>query len=96
MQNKWYPIIDYEKCVGCLSCVEFCPHDVFTVEKGLPIVSHPENCVEFCRGCQKGACDYDAISFPADIKSVQSGIDVSCDCESSPQQNPEKEDMKNE
>jgi len=96
MQNKWYPIIDYEKCVGCLSCVEFCPHNVFTVEKGLPIVSHPENCVEFCRGCQKGACDHDAISFPGDKKLAQSGIDIDCNCESDPQQNTEKEDMKNE
>ena len=66
MAKNWYPIIDYNRCSGCLSCVNFCPHEVFEVKDGKPVVAHPENCVEFCRGCQKGACDYEAISYPGD------------------------------
>jgi len=66
MAKDWFPIIDYDKCTSCLSCVEFCPHDVFTVEDGSPKVINPQNCVDFCRGCQKGPCDFDAISFPPD------------------------------
>ncbi len=66
MAKNWYPIIDYNRCSGCLSCVNFCPHEVFEVKDGKPVVAHPENCVEFCRGCQKGACDYEAISYPDD------------------------------
>ena len=62
MSATWYPVIDYEKCVGCLQCVEFCPHDVYDVRDGKPVVARPEDCVEFCRGCRKGACDHDAIS----------------------------------
>ncbi len=62
MAKSWYPVIDYEKCVGCLSCVEFCPHDVFDVQDGKPVVANPDNCVEFCRGCQK-ICDEDAITY---------------------------------
>lgn len=63
MSKKWYPVIDYEKCTGCLSCVNFCPHDVFEEKDGKPVVVRPENCVDYCRGCQKGACDFDAISY---------------------------------
>jgi len=63
MSDKWYPIIDDMKCTGCFSCVEFCPHDVLGEGDGVVVVVHPENCVDFCRGCQKGACDFDAISY---------------------------------
>ncbi len=65
MSDKWFPTIDYDKCTGCLECVEFCPHGVLEEEDGFPKVVHPEKCPEFCRGCQK-VCDYDAISFPGD------------------------------
>ena len=64
MSDKWYPIIDETKCTGCFKCVEFCPHYVLAEGDGVAIVAHPENCVDFCRGCQKGACDFDAISYP--------------------------------
>lgn len=74
MSKEWYPIIDYEKCTGCLACFEFCPHDVFVVENGKPKVVNPENCVLFCRGCQKGACEYDAILFPADLKKIKEEV----------------------
>jgi len=64
MAKNWYPIIDYEKCIGCFSCLNFCPHDVFDVgENNKPVVAKPQNCIEFCMGCQKGACDSDAISY---------------------------------
>ncbi len=63
MAKNWYPIINYEKCVGCLSCVKFCPHDVYEVRGGKPSVKNPEHCIEFCRGCQRGAYDNNAISY---------------------------------
>ncbi len=63
MSKNWYPIIDYEKCARCLSCVEFCPHGVFGVEGGKPVVENPDNCIEFCRGCQKGPCEHEAIRY---------------------------------
>ncbi len=69
MAENWYPIIDYSKCKGCLSCVEFCPNNVFKVENGKPIVANPANCVEFCRGCQKAACQYNAITYYQDHKN---------------------------
>ncbi|NCO28083.1 MAG: 4Fe-4S ferredoxin [Caldiserica bacterium CG02_land_8_20_14_3_00_36_38] len=67
MYKRWYPVIDYEKCIGCLSCVEFCPHEVFVEKDGKPSVINPDNCVEFCRGCQRGACSSGAISFAGSL-----------------------------
>lgn len=63
MAINWYPIIDYEKCTACLACIEFCPHNVFIEANGKTLVANPDNCIEFCRGCQKGACEDDAIMF---------------------------------
>jgi NAD-dependent dihydropyrimidine dehydrogenase PreA subunit len=67
MTLNWYPIIDYEKCTNCLSCVEFCKNGVIVEEEKIPKVVKPENCIEFCKGCQK-VCDYDAINFFSDKK----------------------------
>jgi len=66
MAKNWYPIINYDLCTGCLSCVEFCPHGVLDSDHGKPVVVNPDNCVEFCRGCQKAACENGAISYYGD------------------------------
>jgi len=63
MAKNWYPVIDESKCVQCLECVAFCPHGVFEERDGHPpAVVAPEECVEFCRACEK-LCDAGAISF---------------------------------
>jgi len=62
MAKTWYPIIDYSKCIGCLTCVNFCPHGVYTVENGKPKVVNPDGCVELCRACQK-LCPTGAITY---------------------------------
>lgn len=69
MSKQWYPIIDYDACTGCLRCVDFCPHGVFSARGGKPFVADPGACVDFCKGCQKGACDFEAISFFGDQKA---------------------------
>ncbi len=68
MSKEWYPIIDQEKCTGCFECVKFCPHDVLEEGDNVALVAYPEKCVDFCRGCQKGACEFEAISYPGDRK----------------------------
>jgi glycine cleavage system H lipoate-binding protein/NAD-dependent dihydropyrimidine dehydrogenase PreA subunit len=63
----WSPRIDFDKCNGCMECVEFCPHDVFEVRSDQTpslIVKNPENCVVFCRACAI-TCGPDAMDFPA-------------------------------
>ncbi|ACM23577.1 MULTISPECIES: ATP-binding protein [Thermotoga] len=66
MAKNWYPVIDYGRCTGCLTCVNFCPHGVYTVRDGKPLVSNPDACVEFCRGCQK-ICPAGAINYSAEV-----------------------------
>jgi len=66
MSKQWYPIIDKEKCVGCLDCYNFCPHGVFEVgEDSKPVVANADSCVDFCRGCAK-ICPQDAITYFGD------------------------------
>ncbi|ACK41758.1 MULTISPECIES: 4Fe-4S dicluster domain-containing protein [Dictyoglomus] len=74
MSKTWYPVINYEKCIGCLACVNFCPHGVYDVKDKKPIVVRPEECVDFCKGCLKGACPTGAISFVGDkVKIMTDG-----------------------
>lgn len=75
-RNKipWYPIIDYEKCIGCGKCVEFCHNSVFDIEEKdgekKTIVKKPYNCVVFCRGCED-ICPADAITHPSEEETQQ-------------------------
>jgi NAD-dependent dihydropyrimidine dehydrogenase PreA subunit len=65
MAENWYPIIDNDLCSNCETCVNFCQHDVFKSGNEHPDVIHPNNCVEFCRGCAK-ICPEEAISYFGD------------------------------
>lgn len=29
MSKTWYPIIDYDKCIGCMNCNDMCKHGVY-------------------------------------------------------------------
>lgn len=62
MAATWYPIIDESKCVNCNECTNFCTHGVYSQGENTPIVSNPDACVEFCRGCSK-ICPNEAISY---------------------------------
>jgi NAD-dependent dihydropyrimidine dehydrogenase PreA subunit len=61
----WSPTIDYEKCVSCGKCVDYCKLGVFEFEgKKRPVVKNPNNCVVFCTGCE-AQCPTGAIKFPS-------------------------------
>lgn len=65
----WFPTIDYEKCIGCLQCVEAdrkAGHNVYAVEGDPPhpVVKNPYECVVGCRTCAI-VCPQGAISFPS-------------------------------
>ena len=76
----WYPIIDYEKCIRCGKCVEYCTLGAFEFEEingeQKPIAKNPYNCVVLCTGCES-QCPVGAISHPSKeetrkvIKSLQ-------------------------
>ena len=45
MAKAWYPMINYEKCIECGTCVKFCQHGVYDKQKGpRPVVIYPEGC----------------------------------------------------
>jgi NAD-dependent dihydropyrimidine dehydrogenase PreA subunit len=64
----WGPTIDYEKCVACGKCVEYCKLGVYEFEekdgKKRSVVKNPTNCVVFCTGCD-GICPAGAITHPS-------------------------------
>jgi NAD-dependent dihydropyrimidine dehydrogenase PreA subunit len=64
----WNPKIDYEKCVSCGKCVDFCHMNAFKLEEKNGIrttVVNPNLCVVFCRGCED-ICPANAISHPTE------------------------------
>jgi ferredoxin len=70
-RNKidWHPIINYEKCVSCGKCVDFCHVKSFGYEdingKKKTIVQNLNACVVLCRGCED-ICPVGAITHPSE------------------------------
>ena len=63
MSKTWYPIIDYDKCTGCLACFDKCSHGVYELNsRDFPKVVFPEGCVHGCTGCGS-LCPQDAITY---------------------------------
>jgi len=64
----WYPMIDYEKCVSCGKCVDYCKLGTYALEemegKKRPVVKNPYNCVVLCNGCD-AICPAGAITHPS-------------------------------
>jgi NAD-dependent dihydropyrimidine dehydrogenase PreA subunit len=64
----WYPTIDYEKCISCGKCVDYCKLGVYEFEekqgKKRPDVKNPDSCVVLCTGCEE-ICPADAIKHPS-------------------------------
>jgi len=69
-RNKipWDPKIDYEKCIRCGKCADFCHMKAFKLEekdgtKRCEVI--PNRCVVFCRGCED-ICPVGAITHPSE------------------------------
>jgi NAD-dependent dihydropyrimidine dehydrogenase PreA subunit len=73
-RNKipWGPTIDYDKCITCGKCVDYCHMKAFAFEetegKKRTIVKNPNACVVFCRGCED-ICPAGAITHPSEEKT---------------------------
>jgi NAD-dependent dihydropyrimidine dehydrogenase PreA subunit len=64
----WDPKIDYDKCITCGKCVDFCHTSAFKFgEKAgkKKTVVNPNSCIVFCRGCED-ICPASAISHPSE------------------------------
>jgi len=68
----WYPTIDYEKCVRCGKCVDYCKLGVYefqeTEGEKISVVKNPNNCVVFCTGCE-AQCPAQAITHPSKFET---------------------------
>jgi ferredoxin len=69
-RNKipWNPKIDYEKCITCGKCVDYCHVTAFKFEEKEGIkktVVNPNLCIVFCRGCEN-ICSVGAITHPSE------------------------------
>ena len=64
----WNPKIDYEKCITCGKCVDFCHMSAFKFEEKddkKRTVVNPNKCIVFCRGCED-ICPVGAITHPSE------------------------------
>jgi len=72
----WFPVIDRDRCVNCLQCLNFCLFGTFTLtgDKEV-IVSKPAACKNLCPACAR-ICPKSAIIFPKYDLSPIDGDDV--------------------
>ncbi len=56
---------DPEKCTGCGTCLDVCPHQVFARNNGKVIIQNRDSCME-CGACQKN-CRFGAISVHSGV-----------------------------
>lgn len=79
MAKAWYPMINYELCAECGTCVDKCTHGVYNKEKHpRPVVIFPEGCVQGCKGCGS-ICPSGAIEYFCDT-TVPAGKACGCGC----------------
>ena len=66
MSKTWYPVIDYDKCIGCLVCHDMCRHGVYKLnEENKPKAVYPVGCVHGCHGCER-QCPVGALHYFGD------------------------------
>lgn len=60
----WFPVIDYDRCVGCKQCLNFCLFGVYALsDEGRVEVRKPSGCKTNCPACAR-MCPRQAIIFP--------------------------------
>ncbi|GAG39367.1 unnamed protein product [marine sediment metagenome] len=79
-------VLDVEKCTGCGTCIEVCPHDVFALENGKTRIIDRDACME-CGACALN-CSAQALSVDsgvgcaaAVITGALQGTEPTCDCD---------------
>jgi len=80
--------LDEDKCTGCGTCIEVCPHGVLQLSDKKVLIIDKDTCME-CGACAKN-CFISAISVNAGvgcayalIKGALTNSEPSCGCSSS-------------
>jgi NAD-dependent dihydropyrimidine dehydrogenase PreA subunit len=67
MSEKWYPIVDVDKCNDCRMCYDSSECGVFEVVDDRVVVAYPEECIWECTKCGD-KCPKDCIQYEFSIK----------------------------
>ena len=63
-RQRWYPVIDRDRCSGCLECLNFCLFGVYGMDADDDIlIEQPDACRAGCPACSR-ICPEGAIMFP--------------------------------
>lgn len=63
-RERWYPVIDRDRCSGCLECLNFCLFGVYGTDSSDDIlIEQPDACRPGCPACSR-ICPEGAIMFP--------------------------------
>ncbi len=57
--------LDVEKCTGCGTCVDVCPHAVFALQRGKARIADRDACME-CGACARN-CPVESLSVNAGV-----------------------------
>ncbi len=61
---RWYPVLDYSRCNGCMECLNFCLFGVYGLGAEDPlVVEQPDACRDGCPACAR-ICPEGAVMFP--------------------------------
>lgn len=72
---RWYPVIDFSRCVNCQECINFCLFGVYGLDaEGCVFVESPDNCRDGCPACAR-VCGQAAILFPHHHSPAIAGSD---------------------
>jgi Pyruvate/2-oxoacid:ferredoxin oxidoreductase delta subunit len=62
--QRWYPVVDKDRCNNCGQCLQFCLFGVHSQDnEGVIGVTHPDLCKTGCPACSR-ICPQGAIMFP--------------------------------
>ncbi len=72
-RDRWYPVIDRDRCSGCLECLNFCLFGVYGMDAADDIlIEQPDACRAGCPACSR-ICPEGAIMFPQHTDPAISG-----------------------
>ena len=77
----WFPVIDRDRCVNCMQCMNFCLFGTYAISPDKQVVvAKPDACKNLCPACAR-ICPKSAIIFPKYEHSPIDGSDVPDDAE---------------
>ena len=72
----WFPVIDYDRCINCGQCLDFCLFGVYERDaENKVVVANPQNCKNNCPACAR-ICPKVAIIFPKLPEAPINGAEV--------------------